>query len=385
MMDTMPAATSPAPASATASGTNPCSRTWARTPNPAAATRNPPAITRGRPSRSESFAASGAAPPTAIAGRTLHRAATSGSRPSTDCRNWVMTTELAISENVPIRLTRMDPPTWRSSRARMSMSGCFRRSCRAVKRMPKTMPAARMASGRGAHPSSAMVFTPYVTGRMLASTSTELIQSILGRAELFDSGSSVGATISSRTIAGMLIRNTEPQKKFSSSRPLMTGPIVTPLAITALHTDIALTRCFASGNIVRIRARVEGIKVEPATPRTARARISTGAEGANAASSELSPKPAAGPVAYCAHRQQQAGQHETVDVEDPQLLDRARAQVLGDERRGEEQDGHVHRHDHQRQAEHAQRDPLPPACRAARMGAGSPRDQLVHSSAPYAV
>ena len=67
---------------------------------------------------------------------------------------------------------------------------------------------------------------------------------------------------------------------------------------------------------------------------------------------------AADPVADRAHREEQAGEDEPVDVEDPQLLGGGRLEVLGDERHREEEDGHVHRRDEDRQDQHRQWDPL---------------------------
>jgi hypothetical protein len=113
-----------------------------------------------------------------------------------------------------------------------------------------------------------------MTGRTAAIDSTALAKSNRPRTGLRCSGSRTGATASSRIIAGMLIRNTEPHQKCSNSRPLMIGPSTMPEVIAAVQTAIAVPRCFSSWNMLRTSASVEGIRVAPATPRIARAAMS---------------------------------------------------------------------------------------------------------------
>ena len=137
--------------------------------------------------------------------------------------------------------------------------------------------------------------------------------------------------------------------------------------MTALQTAIALARWPASWNMLRISASVDGIRVAPPMPSTARAAISSPGFWAYAAATDATPNAsgaehqqptASDPVAERAHRDQQAGQHEAVDVEDPQLLGRGGRQVAADERDGEVQHRDVHRHQQQRQRQHRERDPL---------------------------
>ena len=72
----------------------------------------------------------------------------------------------------------------------------------------------------------------------------------------------------------MLIRKTEPHQKCSSRTPLSTGPSAMPPVITPVQMPIAFARCLASWNMLRISASVDGIRVAPAMPSTARAAIS---------------------------------------------------------------------------------------------------------------
>jgi hypothetical protein len=56
------------------------------------------------------------------------------------------------------------------------------------------------------------------------------------------------------------------------------------------HTATAKVRCRGSANMLRISDRVEGARVAPATPSSARATISISALVENAASTEATPK-----------------------------------------------------------------------------------------------
>ena len=170
----------------------------------------------------------------------------------------------------------------------------------------------------------------------------------------------------SRTMAGRLMRNTEPHQKCSSSTPLMIGPTVTPAVRAADQIATALVRSTSSWNRLRMRARVDGIRVAPAIPSTARAAMSISADCAYAASSDAALN-ATAPMSSSRRRPmrsptepivEQAGEHEPVDVEDPRLLRRGRLEVLRDERHREEEDGHVHRRDEDRQDQHGEPDPL---------------------------
>ena len=92
---------------------------------------------------------------------------------------------------------------------------------------------------------------------------------------------------------------------------------------------MAFERWVASWNMLRINARVDGIRVAPAMPRMARAAISISALCAYAAAdrgqaeadrADQQQSAAAYPIAQRSHGQQQAGEHETVNVQNPELL-----------------------------------------------------------------
>ena len=70
--------------------------------------------------------------------------------------------------------------------------------------------------------------------------------------------------------------------------------------------------------------------------------------------------PAADPIPEGAHRDEQAGDEEAVDVDDPQQLRARRSQLCADSWDGEVEHGQVHRVDERREGEHAEPDPLPP-------------------------
>ncbi|RAO59922.1 hypothetical protein PSN01_02546 [Micromonospora saelicesensis] len=83
----------------------------------------------------------------------------------------------------------------------------------------------------------------------------------------------------------------------------------------------------------------------------------------------------ADPVTQSAHGDEQPGQHEAVDVEDPELFGGGGTQLRADERDGEVEHRHVHRDQEQRQHQHREPDPLPPARSRCRCG-GDRHDQF---------
>ena len=107
------------------------------------------------------------------------------------------------------------------------------------------------------------------------------------------SGNSAGPSSSRASIAGTAIRNTDPHQKRSSSAPPSTGPTAVPAENTAAHTPMARPRCLGSTNMCRIRARVEGSRVAPATPSRARVAMSIPALLAKAAITDATPNVAA--------------------------------------------------------------------------------------------
>ena len=63
-----------------------------------------------------------------------------------------------------------------------------------------------------------------------------------------------------------------------------------PAANAPVHTAMAILRCPSSLNMLRIRDRVEGIRVAPPSPSRARVAMSMAGAVAEQASSEAAPK-----------------------------------------------------------------------------------------------
>ena len=73
----------------------------------------------------------------------------------------------------------------------------------------------------------------------------------------------------------------------------MMGPTTAPTENIVAQTATANWRRRSSMKMLRISESVDGINVAPATPSPARAAISAGAEGANAAATDAALNPAA--------------------------------------------------------------------------------------------
>jgi hypothetical protein len=84
-------------------------------------------------------------------------------------------------------------------------------------------------------------------------------------------------------MTGTATRNTEPQGKNWSIRPPTSGPMAPPTEKLAIQTPIANWRSAGSWNMFRISDRVDGARVAPAIPSSARIRISMVASVAKAA------------------------------------------------------------------------------------------------------
>ena len=94
---------------------------------------------------------------------------------------------------------------------------------------------------------------------------------------------------SSSTIAGTPSRNTEPHQKCSSSTPPTIGPMIAPTVKHPAHSPIASARSRRSVNMVLISESVDGARVAPAIPSTARAAMSMTALVEKAARIEARP------------------------------------------------------------------------------------------------
>ena len=87
----------------------------------------------------------------------------------------------------------------------------------------------------------------------------------------------------------MASRNADPHQKCSSNQPPTSGPIAVPPETLATITPIATARWWASRNIAAVSDSVEGMRVAPVTPISARAAISSSGLGAYAASADARP------------------------------------------------------------------------------------------------
>jgi hypothetical protein len=130
---------------------------------------------------------------------------------------------------------------------------------------------------------------------------------------------------------------------------------------------MATVRCRGSRNMLRINDSVDGASVAPAMPNNARAPISIHVRFEQAATptrcrslqrAHHQQAPAADAIAQAAHRDQQTRDEEPVDVDDPQQLGAAGAQVLTDARQCQVQHRQVHRIQQARQGDDRQADPF---------------------------
>lgn len=129
----------------------------------------------------------------------------------------------------------------------------------------------------------------YTTPIMPTRESATLIRSQGPGAGFFDSGIIRTPTTTRTAITGRLIRKTDPHQKCSSRNPPTTGPTAAPAEAMAPQMPMASERSRGSLKRLRIRARVDGIKVAPATPSSARARIIISGLFAYALSTETAP------------------------------------------------------------------------------------------------
>ena len=160
----------------------------------------------------------------------------------------------------------------------------------------------------------------------------------------------------------------EPQAKCSRSHPPSVGPMTTPRPATADHMAMALARSAGTVKTLVKMERVAGMTAAAPIPITTRQAMSSPAEVDMAASAEprAEDDQAAGQgpvpsdaVTEAAQREQQPGHGQGVGVDDP--LQRAGRGVQVAHQRGQRHvdDGAVHHHDEQGQAEHAEGGPAP--------------------------
>ena len=181
------------------------------------------------------------------------------------------------------------------------------------------------------------------------------------------SGSTRGPRTSSSAITGRASRKAAPHQKNSSTIPPRIGPTALPALKAPIQTPMAIVRSRGSLNIAKIRLSVEGASVAPAMPEQRAAddeHLGAGAEGgedrdgAEPGRTDQEQLAAADAVAERAHRDEPAGDHEAVDVDDPQQLGARRLEVGADGRDREVQDREVHHVEQCAQGEDAQADPF---------------------------
>ncbi len=130
------------------------------------------------------------------------------------------------------------------------------------------------------------------------------------------------------SMTGTLMRNTAPHQKCARISPPNSGPMAAPAEKLATQMPIANARSCGSRNMLRISESVDGASVAAGEALQARARRSASrrwsrrrrstevsAEGGGADQQYAA---AADAVAERAHGDQRAGDHEAVDVDDPQ-------------------------------------------------------------------
>ena len=184
------------------------------------------------------------------------------------------------------------------------------------------------------------------------------------------SGSISGPRMSNNTIAGTPSSSADPHQKRSSIAPPMSGPMIAPTVKQPAQIPTAVARCRVSRNRFMIRDNVDGVSVAPAIPRSARAATSiagpASVRGEDRRDAERGrtgqqEPPASDAVAQRAGGDEQAGDQETVDVHDPQLLGAGGTEVRGQVWQREQHDEGVERDEKRRQGQHGEANPLPPA------------------------
>ena len=91
----------------------------------------------------------------------------------------------------------------------------------------------------------------------------------------------------------MASRNTAPHQKCSSTKPPASGPTALPAENAETQMAMARERCAGSSNMLNSSDSVEGASVAPATPSSARLRMSISALVLNAHSRLATPNAAA--------------------------------------------------------------------------------------------
>ncbi len=220
---------------------------------------------------------------------SVQRPARSGEKPSTSWRYCGMKRNTPYMTRKASVFTTSEALNAGARKRPRSIRGSASRRCRRTNTTPSASPAAMASAGTADGPCSAMRLIPKITASTAQIESPALARSNRPGSVTLNSGSSSGPSRSSSTIAGTASRNTEPHQKCCSSIPPRSGPRMPPIEKLVVQMPIATVRWRGSWNMLRIRERVDGIRVAPATPSTARAAISIAAVVENAASTEATP------------------------------------------------------------------------------------------------
>src|SRR4029450_2717980 len=195
-----------------------------------------------------------------------------------------------------------------------------------------------------------------MNGRTAIRDSPTLNRSSRPASELRYSGSNNGPATSRRTITGTASKNPAPHQNRDNMKPPSIGPNTLPPMKQLVHTAMAVARCLGSLNRLVIRARVEGARVAAAAPIRARGgdeHLVSGGVGSEHGGETEEGTPdqqqlaAPHPVAKGSHGDEEPREHESVDVQDPQLLGTGGQKILRQLGERQEQHAQIHRH-HQR-------------------------------------
>ncbi|CAM5260716.1 hypothetical protein SCYAM73S_05022 [Streptomyces cyaneofuscatus] len=250
---------------------------------------SPPATTERTENRRAANPASRPAVTAPMAAGSSARPASSGPRPWTSCRNWERKKTRPDRPRMVSRSARTAPEKPRWWKSRMSSRGAGRWSCLRTNQVSAPAPSTAATPGPRPSPCEAVSLMAYTMPIMPTRESPTLGMSHGPGAGFLDSGISLMPTTTSTAITGRLIRKTEPHQKCSSRNPPTTGPTAAPADAMAPQIPMARLRSRGSWKRLRIRARVDGIRVAPATPSSARATIIISGVVAYALSTETPP------------------------------------------------------------------------------------------------
>jgi len=194
---------------------------------------------------------------------------------------------------MPSRLVASDALNAPMRNSPRSIIGSARVSCRRTNTTATTSPASIEVTGSQEIPLWAVSLSPKTTASTASRSMATLARSSRPASSARNSGSTRGPRTSSRAITGTASRNTEPHQKCSRSTPPSTGPIAPPAEKLVIQMAMAVVRCLGSWNMLKISDSVDGARIAPAIPSSARAPISISGLVDRATTTETAPKAAA--------------------------------------------------------------------------------------------